>query len=377
MVDRNKQSPAALLKARAKDVVWHFDKLGPYVTELSRAIDRGQEAIGEILEAEADILYERHALFPKRFNEVRAIAKPLTDYFANKTLREFDGRVFLEAGTTPAWLAIALANKKKRDAKKFEFKTVVTNNMAVNAVLCALLPVWQIQGWADTKYFGLFPFNEERNRDFEEDSNSFDRLHREMKRRVDRLILDASNFSFLFGPTVRSWPNVCFKTVAYNVPAPIDIILPGRKVITELGEINHAEVDEEHDTLYSHIKRCYTVFEPSEELFELDNGHGLVPDRDVYANNRLGAGSNFFSENIRNFELNKTWLDLVRKNQGIRVWLGGTRRDLEAIEQHLGLVNQLLRDLRIGLVWEFESNPLPDCGLLGMRASPRVIRPTK
>lgn len=270
----------ATLRDKLQGLVDDLDDQIQTLRAALRKMNPEDDTLEALLEAMAAPLLTEGAVFPKRLSEDVRIVVPLTEYYAAEGIGT-DEVLFFESGTTPAWLAIMLAAQEN-----VQLKSVVTNNRAVSDVLCSLRKVWETEGWADTKYWGVFPFNSDPT-DLLSDELHLQQLHTVLSSRVDRLVLDASRFSFLLGPTVNSWQNVCYKAAAYNVRKPVDLLLPVRKIISKAGTPNGADRANEQATLCWHLTNCYTVF----DVPQFEGAHRnteIIPDIDNL--NRQGTG---------------------------------------------------------------------------------------
>jgi len=345
----------------AKGLAWLADVLDEQVGNIrliATKVGRVDSPLGRLILAMASPLLDKDALFPKRLEKLFSDKQALTSHYAKNVL-DTQERVFLESGSMTAVLALAYheiaAKQRARQAHNDvpHLKQICTNNRAVADVLCSLCRVWQTPGWADTKYFGVFPFASS-NDDIHTDQKHFRDLYFSLKDNVDRLVLDASMFSFLLGPTVQSWQNVCYKAVAYNVQKPIDVLIETEKVITEVGDPNETDVKHEKRTLCWHLTHCYTVFKhPS--LGDGVSTERVMPDMGSLTMQE-GRGIAFFENIADDLQLKKTWLDLVESNRNIRIWVVSSRKDEHSrIEEHIRCdLNPYLKALGRTVFWENE-----------------------
>lgn len=323
------------------------------VRETAKQLCQPDQPLRWLPDAAMEGLFDRDAQFAQRFKDVQPVAEPLTAHLSDYV--DFAGKsLFLEAGSMPAWLAVAISEQAKNGQCEGEtFAEIITNSKAAADVLCPYGPVWITQGWLDTKYYGFFPFNRERPRGDELDADELAcrKLLAFLRSRVGHLILDASRFSFLLGPTVNSWPNLCYKAVAYNIAKPIDVVLVANKVITKLGTPDDTDPDNERDTLYWHLANCYTVFNVP--------NWGRTSLGDVLPNptavERQGSWPTHFPGLVATDQLAETWLDLISVNRNVRVWIGGTSpQDSERICEHLGALNKCLDALGRNFIWNIQ-----------------------
>lgn len=181
-----------------RDIASQLEEYVGELREVAAMLSKKGTATGRLATAMTAPLRRRDVVFVKRleeqFREITVLSRYYMEHLPND-----QQTLFFEAGSTPALLAMSLA-----EAGQGKVKTAVTNNKAVADVLCPLTKVWQTEGWAETKYYGVFPFAWGENDDLEGDEAAFQRLHRTLSARVDRLVLDASRFNFLVGPTVNS-----------------------------------------------------------------------------------------------------------------------------------------------------------------------------
>lgn len=329
--------------AKLRDLAYALESNADELKAIARSLGEGNPAARILISAITEPLLAEDALFPKRLAQDMGVVYPLTRYYANQqgTIGRFP---FFESGTTPVWLAINLVELETTD-----FEAVITNNRAVSDVLCSFCRVWETEGWADTKYQGLYPFTSDGS-DIDRDAINLQRLHSSLVKRVDHLVLDASYFSFLVGPTVNSWQNVCYKAAAYNVDKPIDLLLPDRKLITEVGSPSHVESGEFVNTLSWHLANCFTVFNVPRVG---ESARILLPD--IAQLSCKGSGISRFPDVTDLLAMKLTWLDVAASNPNLRVWVGCPNENRAfAVKEHLEEVNQVLDADGQRLRWSLE-----------------------
>jgi len=245
-----------------------------------------------------------------------------------------------------AWFAMALLRSDKR------LRGVTTNNKAVSDLLCSTCKVWQTEGWADTKYYGVFPFTEDDS-DPNHDTLEFMKLYSALSSaKIDRLFLEASRFSFVIGPTVNSWQNVCYKAAAYNVQKPIELFLEAKKVLQVVGNADDLKSTYPRETLRWHVANCFSVFELPQFQDKTLERVGLS---DMQTWKQKGAGTSKFHGAPGVPALARSWVDLVASGREIRVWIvSSDPSQLQGVQSHLGTLNSAMKGVPKWTAWSVD-----------------------
>ncbi len=335
------------------------DELAVTLDEAKHDVARLQKTLrsrGELFEISSMMvgtILSEHKEFEARLRKYLLEKVDLAKFMASRFNTDTSDTIFLESGSTGAWLAWRFRKKADVYKKLLANKMFVTNNTICSVLLDNLAPVWQMEGWRESKYSGVFSFRSKREQARREKTGlEFDTLHERFgSAELDRLVLNASTFSFIIGPSVNGWQNALFKAVAYNVKKPIDVALPFGKLITNLGEPSDGKMKGPMNSLYWHLSNCFAVFSLPEEDEGAYKGK-ILPDLEALGEERSAMG--YMGRKPFKLGYARTWLELCqRQKSDLRIWIACREetRDHKKLMAHIEDVNKQLQHIKAGFLW--------------------------